>query len=77
MRQPQEAKMSFLIFSNPFLGLCPPANSDIHQALAEWDNSLTWTKINFSPPGLVSYVHSQKDRTGTTTKAKWILTANR
>lgn len=46
--------MGFLILSSPFPGLCPPARSDIHQALAEWDNSLTWTKINFSPSGLVS-----------------------
>lgn len=54
MRQPQEAKMSFFILSNAFPALCSPASSDIHQALAEWDNSLTRTKINFSPSGLVS-----------------------
>lgn len=46
--------MSFLILSDPFPSLCPPASSDIHQALAEWDNSLTWTKINFSTSGLVN-----------------------
>lgn len=57
MRQPQEPKpVSYSLKSFPWLcsSLCPPASSDIHQALAEWDNLLTQTKINSSPPGLVS-----------------------